>query len=416
MASSSDSTARAVHLRLVESPAEHPSTRALIEDARALDKLGRRGEARTLYEQALRSITTPSPSLASMLLRWIARSYEVDADYQAAEDCATAAVATAELGDERNALGHALNVLAAVRWRQGDLDHAEQLFHEALERGTSTTDPRLQVDVMTNLGTLASIRGDFREALRYYQDALAHGRLYSLLDNILVALNNLGMANMALGRHDAADDAFTEALTIANALGGLSTRIQLEVNSAALQIEKRDFAEAKRRCDRAMALAEHLDDARANGEAEKVYGIIARETGDLAAAEEHLHGGPRRWPPPPTISRSRATPTASWPSCTAASAATARRSRRSIARTPASRSCAPATSWPTSAAAWHASRATSSTSCASGASRSNRRTSTPRVTASASPTSPARWRPRRGSTRTRSSGSASARCCTTWAS
>ena len=76
---------------------------------------------------------------------------------------------------------------------------------------------------MTNLGSLASIRGDFREALRYYQDALAHGRLYSLLDNILVALNNLGMANMALGRHDAADDAFTEALTIANALGGLST-------------------------------------------------------------------------------------------------------------------------------------------------------------------------------------------------
>jgi len=290
VASSSDNTARAVHLRLVESPAEHPSTRALIEDARALDKLGRRSEARALYEQALHSISSPSPSLASMLMRWIARSYEVDADYKAAEDCAVAAVATAELGDERNALGHALNVLAAVRWRQGDLDHAEQLFHEALERGTSTTDPRLQVDVMTNLGTLASIRGDFREALRYYQDALAHGRLYSLLDNILIALNNLGMANMALGRHDAADDAFTEALTIANALGGLSTRIQLEVNSAALQIEKRDFVEAKRRCDRAMALAEHLDDARANGEAEKVYGIIARETGDLAAAEEHLTG------------------------------------------------------------------------------------------------------------------------------
>ena len=185
-----------------------------------------------LYEQALRSLTTPSPSMASMLLRWIARTYEVDADYAAAEDCAVAAVATAELGDERNALGHALNVLAAVRWRQGDLDHAEQLFHEALERGTSTTDPRLQVDVMTNLGSIASIRGDFREALRYFQDALAHGRLYSLLDNIVVALNNLGLANMALGRLDAADEAFTEALTIANALGGLSTRVQLEVNCA----------------------------------------------------------------------------------------------------------------------------------------------------------------------------------------
>jgi len=47
-----------------------------------------------------------------MLLRWIARSYEVDADYQAAEDCAIAAVATAELGDERNALGQRAVLLA----------------------------------------------------------------------------------------------------------------------------------------------------------------------------------------------------------------------------------------------------------------------------------------------------------------
>ncbi|MEO8619528.1 MAG: diguanylate cyclase, partial [bacterium] len=282
------SGARGQHLRLVDVPNKPASVDALIKEARALDKLGRRAEARVQYEIALRSLAAPSPSLASMLLRWIARTYEVDTDYAAAEDCAIAAVATAELGNERNALGHALNVLAAVRWRQGDLDHAEQLFREALDRGTSTTDPRLHVDVTTNLGTMASIRGDFREALRYFQEALAHGRTHSLLDNIVVALNNLGLANTALGRHDAAEDAFAEALTIADALGGLSTRVQLEVNTAALQIEKRDFAEATRRCDRAMALAEHLDDVRANGEASKVYGIIARETDDLVSAEAHL--------------------------------------------------------------------------------------------------------------------------------
>ncbi|HEV7993415.1 MAG TPA: diguanylate cyclase [Gemmatimonadaceae bacterium] len=259
-----------------------------MDEARALDKLGRRADARLRYEEALRALDQPSPSLASMLLRWIARTYEVDADYAAAADCAEAAVATAEIGDDRNALGHALNVLAAVRWRQGDLDEAERLFHEALERGTSATDPRLQVDVMTNLGSLAKIRGDFREALRCYEEALAHGRLHSLLDNILGTLNNLGIANIALRRFDAAEDAFSEALTIANALGGLSIRIQLEVNCAELQIEKGDYTEARRRCDRAMKLAAHLGDTRANAEAEKVYGVIARETGDLVTAETHL--------------------------------------------------------------------------------------------------------------------------------
>src|SRR5258708_37766734 len=181
--SMTESSAPTRHLRLLDAPARGATTTTLIEEARALDKLGHRAEARAQYEAALRSLAAPSPSMASMLMRWIARTYEVDADYRAAEDCATAAVAAAEVAEDRNALGHALNVLAAVRWRQGDLDHAAQLFQEALERGTTTTDPRLQVDVMTNLGTMAGIRGDFREALRFFQEALSHGRLHSLLDN-----------------------------------------------------------------------------------------------------------------------------------------------------------------------------------------------------------------------------------------
>jgi diguanylate cyclase (GGDEF)-like protein/putative nucleotidyltransferase with HDIG domain len=238
--------ARAKHLRLVDPATDHPSARALIDEGRALDTLA----------------TTAAG--------------------------AEHAVAMAEEANDPNALGHALNALAAVRWRQGDLDAADRLFHEALKRGASTTDPRLQVDVMTNLGSLAKIRGDFREALRCYEEALTHGRLHSLLDDIVGTLNNLGTANVALRRLDAAEDAFTEALTIANALGGLPVRIQLEVNCAALQIEKGDYAEAKRRCDHAMSLASHLGDPRANAEAEKIYGIIAREAGALPHAEAHL--------------------------------------------------------------------------------------------------------------------------------
>ena len=289
MPPSSDGSAqaRAPHLRLLDAAAEHGPARALIEEARTLDKLGKRADARVLYERALHGLEASSASIASMLLRWIASTYEVDADYQAAADCAEAAVAIAELSDDRNALGHALNVLAAARWREGDLELAREIFQDALQRGTST-DPRLQVDVTTNLGSLAKIQGDFREALRYYQDALTHGRRHSLLDNIVGTLNNLGIANMELGRLDAAEDAFTEALTIANALGGLSLRIELEVNCAMLAIERHDYEEAKRQCDHAMSLAAHLGDARANADAEKVYGIIARETGDLVAAEVHL--------------------------------------------------------------------------------------------------------------------------------
>ena len=290
MASSLDESdhTRSSESRPLDPAVPSGTARTLSDEGRALEKRGRRAEARALYERALRGFGEPSPAMASTLLRWIARTWEVDGDYRAAADCAEAAVAAAEVSGDRAVQGHALNVLAAALWRLGELTLAERLFHDALEMGTSAGDPRLRVDVMTNLGSLAKVRGDFREALRFYQDAVTHGRRHSLLDNIVVALNNLGIANLELDRLDVAEAAFNEALLIANALGGLSFRMQVEVNCAALQVKKGDFAEATRRCDRAMELASHLGDSRANGEAAKVYGIIARETGNVAEAEAQL--------------------------------------------------------------------------------------------------------------------------------
>ena len=72
-----------------------------------------------------------------MLLRWIARTYEVDADYRAAEDCAIAAVATAELGEERFGLRreyfrvHAGNKYARIEDDRG---------HDASSRTSSSNE------------------------------------------------------------------------------------------------------------------------------------------------------------------------------------------------------------------------------------------------------------------------------------
>jgi diguanylate cyclase (GGDEF)-like protein/putative nucleotidyltransferase with HDIG domain len=262
--------------------------RALSDEAHGLEQVGRRAEARALYERALRGFAEPSPVMASTLLRWIARTYEMDADYQAAADCVEAAVATAEASGDKAALAHALNALALARWREGHFTQAERLLQEALECGTSAEDPRLHVEVMASLGSLAKIRGDLREALRCYQDAVSHGRRHALLDGIGVVLNNLGLANLELDRLDAAEAAFDEASLIADDLGGLAARIQAEAHGALLQVARRDFAEAAKHADRAMELASRLGEGRSLSDVARVYGIIARETDDLAEAEAQL--------------------------------------------------------------------------------------------------------------------------------
>src|SRR5258705_4983312 len=97
--------------------APHPDVGGLsatIERGQALEHHGQREDARRLYEQALRDGTVSTPVSAAQLLRLIARTYLFDADFAAAVDCASAALALAEQRHDASRRGHALNMLASV--------------------------------------------------------------------------------------------------------------------------------------------------------------------------------------------------------------------------------------------------------------------------------------------------------------
>jgi hypothetical protein len=64
-----------------------PSVDALIQEAQLAEREGRRDDARSLYEQALYSLRrSEDGKLASCLLRWIARTYQLDANLAASLD------------------------------------------------------------------------------------------------------------------------------------------------------------------------------------------------------------------------------------------------------------------------------------------------------------------------------------------
>jgi diguanylate cyclase (GGDEF)-like protein/putative nucleotidyltransferase with HDIG domain len=241
-------SARAAHLHLVGETGDSAAAGALIGEALELDAAGRFEEALANAERAV-------------------------------------AIATEEGSD---ALGPALAALAGVHWHRGALDDAERLLHDALERAADPVDPRLRVDLLRRLGALAGVRGEFRHTVRHLEEALGHARRHALLDDVLHTLTQLGLAHLALHRLDAAEDAFTEGLTIATALGGPVYRMRLESRLASLARERGDQADAKRRCERAVALAVHGTDARAHADTQKTCGVVFREAGELGAAEAHL--------------------------------------------------------------------------------------------------------------------------------
>ncbi len=271
-----------------------PSVDVLIQQAQIAEREGRRDDARSLYERALYSLKrSQDGKLASSLLRWIGRTYYIDANADAALDCLEAAIRVGELTSDAAAIGHAINVQGNVHQGRGNLDQAESLYLEARSHAIDSGETRLAAMTAQNLGVISAIRADHEKALRYYRTSLAEFRTLGAPKEVLTALNNMGILCTDLERWDDAARAFEEAVQIADALGDIPSRIMIEVNRAELAIGRGDFAAARTACELAKRLSSQTQDGFALGEIEKHCGTVAREMGELSAAEEHLERAQR---------------------------------------------------------------------------------------------------------------------------
>jgi putative nucleotidyltransferase with HDIG domain len=261
---------------------------AVIECGQALEHHGQRDDARRLYEQALREGTAATAADAAQLLRLVARTYLHDANYAATIDCATAALAVADQARDDAARGHAINILAIVEWKQGNLDTAEQLYLLARQSADRSGESRLAAMTSSNLGIIANVRGEERKAREYYESSLSHARTAGRADQAITALCNLGQLNTQSGRLDAADRQLNEARELATVIGDRSMLITIELHIAKLRMKQGNLPGARESCQRTRAIIEQIGDSREEGEAEYVYGIIARAGGDAASAEQHF--------------------------------------------------------------------------------------------------------------------------------
>jgi diguanylate cyclase (GGDEF)-like protein/putative nucleotidyltransferase with HDIG domain len=263
---------------------------ALIDEGQLAERQGRRDVARALYERALYALRDSSQSVtAAALLRWIGLTYQLDADFDAAFDCFEAALAVSGACGDEAGVGHAMNVKAIAHFRLGQLDEAEQLYLQAREHARRSGEAKLAAMTAQNLGVIANIRGDLEQALGYYEASLADYRSLGLTKYICTTLNNLGVLYTRMERWETGERAYDEAVEISQVLGDLPTRMLLEVNRASHWIARREYGRAREACDLAMSLSKQTQDTHALGEAHKCYGVIARETGDHAAAEQSFH-------------------------------------------------------------------------------------------------------------------------------
>ncbi len=283
---------------LATSPAEHPApglpeepgtTETWLERGQAAEKLGQRGDARRCYERALLAATTPSDARQTpTILRWVARTLIGDALMEDALDWLDAAVRAAEAWQDESAAGSAINMQAIVRWQLGNLDEAERLYLRARARAVRAGDAKLAAMTAQNLGVIAPVRGAHTPAQRHYEAARAGYRARGLAQGGSVALNNLGLLHSQAQRWPVAESCFREAVDIVDQIGDVAARTMLDVNLAEMWVMRHQYAQAQQSVRHATTLAASTGDATALGQASKLLGIIARETGDLSDAAQHF--------------------------------------------------------------------------------------------------------------------------------
>ena len=271
------------------SPPKPGDAGAHLELGSRAEREGHRAAARQFYEQALRaSPATLTPERCCEALLGAARTYQMDGQSDAALDCLEAAQAVAALNSAHGALGAVFNVRAVVQWQKGRLDEAERLYLCAQECAERGGDRRLVAMVAQNRGIIATVRGEFTQALVHYQRSLEAYRALGQVTQLCGVLNNIGMVHTDLGSWEDAERAFHEAITAAEAAGDAVTRVLIDVNMAELLIAREDYRTARAVCAASLTRTRRIGDERAEAELLKHLAVVARETGNPGVAERHF--------------------------------------------------------------------------------------------------------------------------------
>ena len=182
-----------------------------------------------------------------------------------------------------------LNAEGVRRLERGDLEGAEDIFHDALHEAELVDDLGAQGEAWSNLGASAMARGRLDEARGYYVAALQ--RFGALEDDVpaeVTARTNLGAVLLSTGRPDEAVKQYEYAAALAERLGERKAGLLARIGVAASHLRRGDGESAARLAGSAGADAKRLGEDAAYAAALTVEAGAAELAGALPLAKEKL--------------------------------------------------------------------------------------------------------------------------------
>ena len=271
-------------------PETPPSAaQAQLRTGRSHDRAGRMDEAITAYEQAVRLAEAVGgadrPALVEALRRLGVVHHRRNQLDQARQLCRRSLKEAVSLGDSALA-GEALNALGGFDTETGDLSAARALYRTALSLADNA--PGLRGRIEQNLGIVASIQGDHDEAFQHYHRALDSFQQAGDELGAAIAFHNLGLIGTRRGELDEAERCFSASAARAARGGEVYLEGLCELSRAEVAHGRRQYSVALRRAEAALEIFERIGSRLPQSSAYKVIGMVLRDSGRTALAEDRL--------------------------------------------------------------------------------------------------------------------------------
>jgi tetratricopeptide (TPR) repeat protein len=177
--------------------------------ARALEELGKQGEALTAY----RRVVELAPGYGAALLG-LGRTQVLTGHADQAIRSLQDALATKQFEGEPEALGMIHSILGVAYRNTSQLERAVEELDRSLAYRVEAGDKRGQAVTLYNLASVYEYRGEIDRALAAERKALALARELQDRAEESVALNNMGLTYKVAGKLDKALSSFRESLQI----------------------------------------------------------------------------------------------------------------------------------------------------------------------------------------------------------
>lgn len=259
----------------------------LLREAREHDAAGRPGDAIRSYTLVIdgASEVTDARVLAEATRRLAMIHFGRHEHAEALSLLGRSVTIATMLADDALA-AEALNGIAVVHIAREEWELARLYLQRALTLGA--TSDNLRGFIEQNLGTMANIQGEVEDALSHYQRSLLAFRRAGNERGCAIAYHNLGMNTADRELWDEADRYFAASLSAADAMGDVALRGHTLLNHTEVHLARGRYEEARSGAEEALRIFDQLGARDGKSAAYKFLGVMYRETGRPALAEERL--------------------------------------------------------------------------------------------------------------------------------